>query len=159
MKHADPFLTTLHEFRTVFMRHSMHHALRHSRGSGCSMSQLGTLMIIHRRGTRTVSDIGEELGVSNAAASQMLDRLVQEGLIFRTEDPDDRRVKQIKLTDQGSQRLQESIEARHSWLKEIALELSDPEKEKITQALHILIEKARILGHEDQNESQRENDL
>ena len=142
MKQDDTFLATLHDFKSVFMCHSMHNAMRYSRGSGCSMSQLGTLMIIHRRGTLTVSDIGEELGVSNAAASQMLDRLVHEGLIFRTEDPDDRRVKQIDLTDNGLKILQESLQARHSWLEGMAAGLSSSEKEKIIQALKILIEKA-----------------
>ena len=143
MKQDDPFLSTLHDFKSVFMRHSMHNALRYSRDSGCSMAQLGTLMIIHRRGTLTVSDIGEELGVSNAAASQMLDRLVQEGLIFRTENPEDRRTKQIDLTANGLKMLQGSIQARHIWLEELSTELSDSEKRKITEALKILIAQAK----------------
>jgi DNA-binding MarR family transcriptional regulator len=154
MKPTDPFLTTLHEFRNVFMRHSMNHAMRFSRDSGCSMSQLGTLMIIHKRGTSAVSDIGDELGISNAAASQMLDRLLQDGLILRTEHPDDRRVKQIKLTEKGRQLLTESFEARHRWINELVKQFSSTEKEKIIEGLQILIDKAENLPSEDQIESE-----
>ena len=148
MKQDDSILTLLHSFKSVFMQHSMHNAMRYSRGSGCSMSQLGTLMIIHKRGTSAVSDIGEALGVSNAAASQMLERLLQEGLIFRTEDPEDRRVKQIKLTEKGFEMLEGSMQARHSWLKNLAAGLSAAEKEKITEALQILIKKAEEIEPE-----------
>jgi DNA-binding MarR family transcriptional regulator len=142
MNQTDPFLLTLHEWISVFMRRSMHNVMRFSRESGWSMSQLGTLMTIHRKGTTAVSDIGDELGVSNAAASQMLDRLLHEGLILRTEDPNDRRAKQIKLTDKGCQTIHDSFEARHSWLNGLTEELSPIEKEQVSQALKILIERA-----------------
>jgi DNA-binding MarR family transcriptional regulator len=145
----DPFLSTLHEWVSVFMRNSMHNALRFSRDSGWSMSQLGALMAIHRMGTSAVSVLGNELGISNAAVSQMLDRLVQEGMISRTEDPDDRRVKQISLTERGQQMLQESLRARHSWISELAETLSESEKQEICQALEILIDHARqLLGND-----------
>ena len=88
------------------MHNSMHNALRYSKEQGWSMSQIGALMIIHRKGTTAVSDIGDELGISNPAASQMIDRLVQDGLVLRTEHPDDRRVKQIKLTEKGFELIQ-----------------------------------------------------
>lgn len=143
MTQSDPFLISLHEWISVFMRRSMQNVMRHTRDCGWSMSQLGTLMIIHRRGTTAVSEIGEELGVTNAAASQMLDRLVNEGLIYRTEDPNDRRVKQIKLTEKGRRIIQESFEARHGWLIDLADNLSSSEKEQARQTLHVLTERAR----------------
>ena len=155
MSQTDPFLLTLHEWMSVFMRRSMRNTMRFSRESGWSMSQLGALMMIHRRGTSAVSDIGEELGVSNAAASQMLDRLVQEDLILRTEDPHDRRVKQIKLTDKGCQMIHEGFEARHSWLNELAQNLSKSEKEQVCHALKILTDKAKHFEEPTEPESRQ----
>jgi DNA-binding MarR family transcriptional regulator len=67
-------------------------------------------------------------------------------LVLRTEDPSDRRVKQIVLTDKGYQVLQESIRARQSWLSDLAQTLSDSEKEDIIAALDILIDRAHHLG-------------
>jgi DNA-binding MarR family transcriptional regulator len=75
----------------------------------------------------------------------MLERLVQQELILRSEDPSDRRVKQIILTNKGLQVLQESIRARQSWLSDLAETLSDSEKEAIIAALNILIDKANHL--------------
>ena len=102
-------------------------------------------MLIHKRGTTAVSDIGEELGISNPAASQMIDRLVQDGLILRTEHPDDRRVKQIQLTDKGFELIQGSLEARRAWLHTLGEELLPEEKQQISQALKILIEKTQKI--------------
>ena len=155
MSQFDPFLSTLHEWISVFMRRSMRDVMRYSRESGWSMSQLGTLMTIHRKGTTAVSDIGDELGVSNAAASQMLDRLLNEGLILRTEDPNDRRAKQIKLTELGCQMVHESFEARHGWLNELADNLSASEKEQVSQALRILIDKSKYIEQPTLSESKQ----
>ena len=142
MESSELFTATLHEWMTVFMRRSMHNFISYSKEKGLSMSQIGALLRIFRGGKSCVSDIGDNLGVTSAAASQMLERLVQQGLILREEDPDDRRVRQIALTDRGRQILQESLAARQGWLENLAHTLSDSEREQITAALNILIEKA-----------------
>ncbi len=144
MQSADPFVNTLGKWIEVFMRRSMHNFICYSKEMGLSMSQIGALFHIFR-GRSSVSDIGDNLSVTSAAASQMLERLVQQGLILRKEDPDDRRVKQIVLTDKGRQILKESLAVRQGWLENLAHTLSDSEREQITEALNILIEKANQL--------------
>jgi len=138
----DPFIATLKELIEVFMRRSMRNFLQYARESGLSMSQIGALFHIHRHGSTAVSDLGEHLGVTSGAASQMLERMVQQDLIQRTEDPHDRRAKKIVLTDQGRQTLLESIHARQAWLFELADALTEAEKEQVNAALQILIEKS-----------------
>ena len=75
----------------------------------------------------------------------MLERLVQQGMILRSEDPNDRRAKQLVLTEKGQQTLHESIQARQSWLDELATLLSDSEKEQVRAAMNILIEKTEQI--------------
>jgi DNA-binding MarR family transcriptional regulator len=145
MQHPNPFVATLQQWIEVSMHRSMRDFIRFARESGLSMSQMGTLFHLHGRGSCGVTDLGDHLGVTSAAASQMLERLSQQGLILRTEDPSDRRVKQIILTDKGHQVLQESIRARQSWLYDLAGTLSDAEKEASITALSVLIEKANDL--------------
>ncbi len=58
-------------------------------------------MRLKHGGKSGVSEIGGQMGVTNAAASQAVDRLVHLGLIERTEDPDDRRAKRLTLTQAG----------------------------------------------------------
>jgi DNA-binding MarR family transcriptional regulator len=144
MQSVDPFVNTLGEWIEVFMRRSMHNFICYSKEKGLSMSQIGALFRIFR-GKSSVSDISDNLGVTSAAASQMLERLVQQGLILRKEDPNDRRVRQIVLTDQGRQILQESLAARQGWLENLSHTLSDSQREQIMAALNILIEKANQL--------------
>ena len=146
MQYADPFVVTLQEWIEVSMHRSIRHFICYARESGLSMSQLGALFHLHRAGSSGVTDLGDDLGVTSSAASQMLERLVQQELVLRSEDPSDRRVKQIILTDKGLQVLQESIRARQGWLSDLAETLSDSEKEAITAALNILIDKAHHLG-------------
>lgn len=152
MQQADPFVATLQEWIEVFMQRSMRDFLGYVRESGLSMSQLGALFQIHHRESSGVTDLGDKLGVTSSAASQLLERLVQQELILRSEDPSDRRVKQLILTDKGRQVLQESIRARQSWLSDLAETLSDREKEAIIAALNILIDKANHLSQPVESE-------
>jgi DNA-binding MarR family transcriptional regulator len=145
MQLEDPFVATLHEWIKVFMQRSMRDFIRHSRISGLSLAQSGTLLQLHRKGTCGVTDLGDSLGVSSAAASQMLDRLVQQGLIERSLDPEDRRARRITLTDAGQQAVRDAIRAQRGWFDDLAASLSPAEKEQITDALDILIDRARHL--------------
>lgn len=148
MSDPEPFVGTLQAWIEVSMRRSMHNFIRYTRASGLSMSQLGALFHIHREGSSDVTGLGDHLGVTSAAASQMLDRLLQQELISRSEDPNDRRVKQISLTEKGFQVLHEGIRARQDWLNDLAQALSPAEKEQIRAALEILIDKATHLGEQ-----------
>ena len=143
MTREDPFSSTFREWIGLFMHRSMQGTIQYARENGLSMSMIGTLFHLNRRGHAGVSDLGQHLGVSSAAASQMLDRLFEEGLIERTEDPEDRRMKKISLTNKGSRIFKESLSARLRWLEELEKSLTEQEKETITSALKLMINKAR----------------
>ena len=100
-----------------------------------------------------VSDIGSALGITSAAASQMLERLVQHGLIERTEDPNDRRAKKIALTDKGLHMLPEGLRAHQDWLGGLAHTLTSDEQAQATAALRLLIEHAKQLNVSDAENS------
>ena len=53
------------------------------------------------RHTSGVSDIGEHMQISAAAASQLVDKLVQSGLLDRIEDINDRRARLLSLSPKG----------------------------------------------------------
>lgn len=145
MSDEDKFLTIFQEWIEVFMHRSMRRFIHSARKSGLSMSMIGTLFHLNKWKKTGVTDLGEHLGVTSAAASQMLERLVQQGLIQRSEDPVDRRVKQIELTEKGCQVLEESLQARQGWLTELAENLTAAEKEQVTSALSLLINKAHQI--------------
>jgi DNA-binding MarR family transcriptional regulator len=150
MQASNPFVGTLIEFIGIVMRNSMGTFLVRARESGLSMSQIGALIRIRNKNVRCVSEIGDELRITNAAASQLIDRLVQQALISRSEDPQDRRVKQIELTEKGHNMVQSGIHARQQWLEDLNALLTPAEQEQVNASLCLLIEKARQLEHSNE---------
>jgi DNA-binding MarR family transcriptional regulator len=60
------------------------------------------LKLISRTETESITEIATFLGVSNAAASKAVDRLVRPGLVERIESTDDRRATRLSLTVKGT---------------------------------------------------------
>ena len=89
------------------------------------------------------SEIGERLGITNAAASQSIDRLVNLGLIKRTEDPEDRRAKQLALTPSGQALIEKGIEARSQWIEDLTEAFTPAQQDMIIAVLTLLTEAAR----------------
>jgi DNA-binding MarR family transcriptional regulator len=145
MSSNDLFVNTLQEAFGIFRQRLMGNLYAFARDKGLTMGQFGAMLHIYHRGGCGVSDIGSDLGITNSAASQMLERLVQLKLIVRTEDPSDRRVKQIDLTDKGRKILQEGSLANRNWLEQMAISMTDKEQEQVRSAIAILIDKARQL--------------
>ncbi len=144
MTDTSAFRTALRDWMKAFMHRSMHGMMLYARRNGFSMPQLRTLAHISR-GTRGVHDVGDDLEITTAAASQMVERMVQQDLITREEDPRDRRLRQLILTPKGQQVVDEAFQAGHAWVDDLALTLSPEELEQVTGALLIMIDKASVL--------------
>ena len=145
MSNTDPFISSFQQWIEIFMHRSLRRFIHFARENGLSMSMIGTLFHLSKKGCAGVTDLGDHLGVTSAASSQMLERLVQQELILRTEDPSDRRVKQIVLTEKGHHVLDEGVRARQGWLDDLVEILTQEEKELITGALDLMINKANQL--------------
>ena len=141
-------IQTIREFMDFAMHHSMREHAHFAKATGLSMPQFGILMQLHYRGNCAVGDISERFDITNAAASQLVDKLVQSRLIQREEDPNDRRAKLLNLTEKGRQFIQQGIEERYRWVDQLAAKLSPEERDKVSEALIILTEAARELETE-----------
>jgi DNA-binding MarR family transcriptional regulator len=133
----------IREWSEVFMHRSMRDFRRFMDATGLSFSQINILMRLFHGGSAGVSEIGEQLGVTNAAASQAVDRLVGMGLIERTEDPNDRRAKRLALTQKGRVLIEEGIEARSKWTEGLTDTLTPEQQNMIISALTLLTQAAR----------------
>jgi MarR family transcriptional regulator for hemolysin len=153
MELSESFVKTLMTWIEVFMRRTMRNFLLYSKQNGFSITQIAALFLIHRKGTISVSDIGDELEITNPAASQLLERLVQQGLVVRSEDPNDRRLKQIVLSKQGEVVLHDGLQARQKWLEDLVKLMSPDEQEQVIAALNIMLEKAHQLEYQPTPES------
>ena len=59
------------------------------------------LGILKRDGTHSMSDIGKCLSMPKPHVSVIIDKLIDEGYVIRQNDPKDRRIINISLTDEG----------------------------------------------------------
>jgi len=108
-----------------------------------ALSQVKLLLVIAQPRQRfKVTDVAEFLGVTNAAASRSIDRLVQRGLVDRTVSQEDRRAVDLTLTEAGKALLDRFTEARNAELLEL---LGDYPEEKLRQVARLLDELSVLL--------------
>lgn len=143
-----PFSQAIRSWMDVFMHRSMQSWHLFAKSTGLSMPQFSILMQLHHRGNCGIGDISDRFDITNAAASQLVDKLVQSGLIQREEDPHDRRAKLLNLTDKGERLIQQGIEERYRWVDQLAERLTAEERVQISEALNIMTEAARELEAE-----------
>jgi DNA-binding MarR family transcriptional regulator len=140
-----PLSLVLRTWVEVFMHRSFRDFRRFMEGAGISHSQVGALMQLYCEDACGVSDIGEHLGISVPAASQLVDRLVQQGLLERIEYQADRRYKQVSLTSKGRQLIESGIEYRQKWMEQLTQALTSEEQQVISGALSLLNRAAQQL--------------
>jgi len=84
-----------------------------------TVPQMKVLKLIAQTRMQTVGDVAAFLGISDAAASKAIDRLVRRELVQRSEREHDRRTSEVGLTPAGRQLWDEYEEARTRRLAEI----------------------------------------
>ena len=138
MTKPQPISHSLRAWMDVFMHRSMRGWTHFAKSTGLSMSQFSILMQLHHKGPCGMSEISERFDVTPAAASQLVDKLVQSGYLERAEDPSDRRAKLLKLSPSGAKLVEQGMNERHRWMDELARNFSAEEQKKISEALDIL---------------------
>ncbi len=148
---TENIVTELNNFAKMLNKRIFITLFTAAKKKGLSTSQVNTLFQLRYNGTIRVSKIAEKLGISNAAASQMLEGLVVKGFISRKEDQNDRRVKMIEITDIGLEFLNISMKERLVWLNSIVNTLTENEQELVHKAMGTLISKASLLEEVNKN--------
>jgi DNA-binding MarR family transcriptional regulator len=145
MKRNGEVALVLRQWMEAVAMRSLGDWRRFVRSSGLSMPQLSLLMRLYYGGGCGVHDIGKGFGVSSAAASQMVERLVQTGLVARGEDPDDRRARQIALSSKGRALIDRGIQERYRWVEDLVEELGAGQRTSVLRFLPQLIEAEKRL--------------
>ena len=145
MTSTSRFIQTIRQFLDIAMHKSMRERVHFAKTTGLSMPQFGILMQLHYRGNCGVSDISDHFDITNAAASQLVDKLVQSGLIQRAEDPNDRRAKLLNLTEKGRELIQQGTEERYRWVDQLAAKLTPEEREQVSEALTTMTQAAKEM--------------
>ena len=146
MTNSVQIKTVLRRWMEIVMTRSMHDYVHYVKNSGLSMPQFRLLMQLYYQGTSCgISHISDEMSITNAAASQLVDKMVQNGLLERAEDPNDRRAKQVTISEHGREFVKNGIEQRYLWVNQLAEELNQEERDSVSLALTVLADKALAL--------------
>jgi DNA-binding MarR family transcriptional regulator len=92
-------------------------------------------------GHRSVKALAESMKVSLPAMSRAIDGLYERGFVDRQEDPLDRRMKRVRLTESGRAITGSLNEARLSAMQEFLVGLSDEEAKALGQALELILKR------------------
>ena len=145
MTKPTQFSQTLRAWMDAFMHRSMSGWNHFAKSTGLSMPQFSILMQLHHKGPCGMSEVSERFDISAAAASQLVDKLVQSGHLERAEDPSDRRAKLLTLSAKGSELIQQGIEERYRWMDDLADTLSAEDQKKVSEALTLLTNAAKEM--------------
>ncbi len=129
------FTQAMQEWSGVFARRTIHDFMGFTHEYGISMPQINVLMRLYYRGPTSILAVRQELYGSRAAATQLVDKLVQMGLVERSEAPEDRRVKLIRLTEKGREMVEQGIAARRHWMTDLADRLSSEDQQQYAEML------------------------
>lgn len=107
-------------------------------GVGVTMSQAKVLYLVQAETGLRMSELSASLGVSLSTVSGVVDRLVDQGLISRQDDPADRRQVVIRVTDAGNTTLQRFRELNAGQFREMLARIDEADLAVVEHALHIL---------------------
>lgn len=108
-----------------------------------TMIQIAGLISI-AQGRNTMGDIADELNITLPSATSLVERLVKGGYVERVQDPQDKRVVKIVLTEKGKTILKKGLEDKIEKTRFMLSKLTEEERltmlsllEKILSSLHI----------------------
>jgi DNA-binding MarR family transcriptional regulator len=96
------------------------------------------VLIALTRGPRSVGQLAEELGVSPPAATQLVDRLAEHGMVHRHNDPADRRVVLVDFVEGMREVASSIVEDRRRPLQAAMSKLTDREALAFFKGLKLL---------------------
>lgn len=115
--------------------------------SGLSFGQAKTLLLLAAEDSEqplTVGEAAELLGVSMSCASRSVDGLAGAGLVERSEDPEDRRVRRLRLTPAGEDLALGFLSARLDGIEEFTSTLDAEERRALDSALAVLLKREEM---------------
>jgi DNA-binding MarR family transcriptional regulator len=127
----------LKEFTAEIMKSSACNMLHLMRREELSMPQLVALMYLGHIHTASITDISDHLNLSLGATSHLVDRLVVGGFVSRREDPTDRRLKHVALTEAGEVLVEQVKQAR---VDELACRLAQIPPPVLSHAVEVMTE-------------------
>ena len=100
-----------------------------------TLKEFSVLLRIRFQGVATQHDLVELFKVSGAYIAKLLRKFEDNGYIARKEDPENRRKKLVKMTDDGIKKTDEIIEVIQNWEEKVTSSISEDEIKTLKEIL------------------------
>lgn len=104
--------------------------------------QFVALQWLHESGDMTIGDLSHKMYLAFSTTTDLVDRMEKNELVQRVRDEQDRRVVRIHLLPEGERIIQEVIEKRQNYLRDLLQEFAVDEAQellKLLKKLHLLM--------------------
>lgn len=119
--------------------------------SDLSFSQARTLFVLgHHHEPMAINEIAKQLGLSVAAAGRNIEHMVKVGILKRDENPEDRRVKLVSLSDRGWQIVDEQLEQKRHAVRAFVDQIPDAHAEALNRALRPILANINLRTCEEE---------
>jgi MarR family transcriptional regulator, organic hydroperoxide resistance regulator len=109
-------------------------------GMDLSYNQFKMLLAINDNGTCPLTTLATELSIAMSSASEMVDKLVNIGLVCRSVDAESRRRVTIQVTPKGEKLISDLQKGIVDNYRSLLDRLSDRDQERLVDALETLVE-------------------
>lgn len=113
---------------------------------GLTYARMRLLGTLHCKGSRIMSDISDDLGVTRRNVTALVDALEDEGLVRRRPHPTDRRATIIELTSEGAETTDSMYNGHREAVAGLFADLSEDERHELIRLLGSLREALRGEG-------------
>jgi DNA-binding MarR family transcriptional regulator len=105
---------------------------------GVTMAQAKVLYVVVAAGELRLSELAARLGIGSSSASELVERLVELGFLYRRDDPTDRRQVGITATPDATALLERFRELNERQLRALLATLDDEEVAAVDRAIEVL---------------------
>lgn len=105
---------------------------------GLSIVGFHVMALLEERDGLTMSQLADELDVALPNATGIVDRMARRGLVERADDPDDRRVVRVRLTEAGHSLVAEMESARSHRMSRLLALLDSSQQRRLLEAVRDL---------------------
>ena len=107
---------------------------------GLSPSEIHCIEAIHPGESVSGNTLSERMGLSPSRGSRVIDHIIGKGLLVREEDPEDRRISAVTLTDKGMQVRHRVELAKRACEMKITSQMESEQIDQIKQGLKVLVD-------------------
>ena len=150
MEGADipAFVQQIQRLFPRIMRYLEAEATRELIGLEVTPAQMNALVVLYEPKNLPMGELAEQLGLTESAATRLVDRLLRMNLVRRDRDEVDRRVVRVRLSSYGRQLADLVFQRREEQFTRFAERLSDDDRENLVHGLSALLSVFQDMEHE-----------